>query len=295
MIPGRAILQRIADLYSLRDGHSLQIEELIPVVGGSINKTFQLRTNAGHFFLKQNNARSFPGMFEAEEKGMKLLKANSDFIIPSILFTDVFKDDALIVMEFVPHGEKGNGFFERFGRCLAKMHQQTQEKFGLDHNNYIGSLPQSNQTHSTWTEFFIQERLGPQLKKAIDEGRMGKEFISAFEKLYAELDNLFPKEKPALLHGDLWNGNYLADGNGNPCIFDPAVYYGHREMDIAMTKLFGGFSPAMYESYQEQYPLEKGWQQRVDICNLYPLMVHVNLFGESYVHDVRSILEDFLL
>src|ERR1041385_3650486 len=148
MIPGRSILLRIEEVYAARFGTELKIHELVPVVGGSINRTFQLKTDQGDLFLKQNNARLFPDMFEAEAKGMKLLMEHSSFVMPEMLFTDVFRDDALLVMEFIPHGTKGTDFFEQFGRVLAKMHRKTADAFGLDHDNYIGSLRQSNKQHA---------------------------------------------------------------------------------------------------------------------------------------------------
>ena len=152
---------------------------------------------------------------------------------------------------------------------------------------------QQNNSHTNWTDFFIQERLQIQIKLARDHHQIESTTISKFEKLYHRLDDIFPKEQPALLHGDLWSGNFMVDEKGAPVIMDPAVYYGHREMDIAMTKLFGGFDNQFYDAYNAHFQLEKGWKSRIDICNLYPLLVHVNLFGGSYLQQVKNIITKF--
>jgi fructosamine-3-kinase len=174
------------------------------------------------------------------------------------------------------------------------MHRQTNDKFGLDHDNYIGSLNQSNKFHSTWAEFFIEERLMPQLKIAFDNKIIQRSFTRLADQLFPRLHNLCPVERPALLHGDLWSGNFMPTQDGSPCIYDPAVYYGHREMDIAMTKLFGGFDDNFYDAYNENFPLEKEWLKRVDLCNLYPLLVHVNLFGGSYIRQAETTLKQYV-
>jgi protein-ribulosamine 3-kinase len=289
----KALLARIEEQLQIKTGTHIRISEFSPVAGGSINQAFQLRSNEGDFFLKKNDARLFPGMFETEEKGLGLLSKHSSFRIPQVLFCDVFKDEALILMEYIQPGIRSSGFFEEFGKRLAAMHKVSNASFGLDQDNYIGSLPQNNTLHSDWSSFFIEARLRPQVEMARNAGKIDAGIVKQFESLFNKLDTLFPAEPSSLLHGDLWSGNFMEDENGVPCIFDPAVYFGHREMDLAMTKLFGGFGPEMYESYNEVYPLENGWKERIDICNLYPLMVHANLFGESYVWDVKGILGRF--
>jgi fructosamine-3-kinase len=290
---GKAALHHLESELSHYFSRPVHIKTTIPVSGGSINEAYHLQTNAGDFFLKCNNAGQYPGMFETEAKGVNLLRTNSGFRIPEILFNTAFENDSFLLMEFIRKGARKPDFFEEFGRLLAAMHRKNNEKFGLDHDNYIGSLPQSNKQHNDWTSFFITERLERQLKLARDNSKLAASVSKQFENLCRELDSIFPKEASSLLHGDLWSGNFIADENGQPCIFDPAVYYGHREMDIAMTKLFGGFSEEFYESYREHYPMEKGWEERMEICNLYPLMVHVNLFGGGYAADVMTILKRF--
>jgi fructosamine-3-kinase len=163
----------------------------------------------------------------------------------------------------------------------------------LEQDNFIGSLIQENKQQPDFINFFISQRLEVQLKIARNQGALNQSDTRYFNSLFNKLNNIVPIEKPALLHGDLWSGNFMVNSSGAPCIFDPAVYYGHREADIAMTQLFGGFSPEFYHAYNETCPLEKDWQKRTDIFNLYPLLVHVNLFGGSYAAQVLRIIRHF--
>ena len=179
------------------------------------------------------------------------------------------------------------------GARLAALHRCSKDFFGLDHNNYIGSLRQFNHQQTSWVNFFIEQRLNVQLKLAIDSGMMDSKWLNEFESLYAKLPAMLPEEKPSLLHGDLWGGNLITDEKGEPCLIDPAVYFGSREADLAMTKLFGGFDDEFYTSYQHTFPLQPGYDKRFDIYNLYPLLVHVNLFGGSYKSAVANILKAF--
>jgi fructosamine-3-kinase len=155
----------------------------------------------------------------------------------------------------------------------------------------MGSLKQSNKKHTTWSAFFVEERLKKQV--SLSSGYFSTSDHTAFERLYGRLDKLLPVESPAMLHGDLWGGNYMVASDGKPCLIDPAVYYGHREADIAMTTLFGGFDDSFYTSYDQEYRLEKGWQERLDIFKLYPLLIHLNLFGSGYLESILSILRRF--
>ena len=257
--------------------------------GGCINNAVKVETNIGDLFIKWNQAKKYPGMFESEAQGLQLLISAGEIHIPEVVAHDEIHDTAFLILEFVEPERTAADFWEDFGCSLAKLHKHTNELFGLDHDNYIGSLPQSNKQHDNWIDFFIQERLEPQIRKAGISGHLSKKFNGLFNVL----DEIFPHEPPALLHGDLWSGNYMTAPNGKACVFDPAVYYGHREMDIAMTRLFGGFSKHFYDAYNAEHPLESGWENRLDICNIYPLMVHVNLFGGGYLGQVQGILRKF--
>ena len=255
------------------------------IVGGCINNAIKINTDKGLFFVKWNtNAKA--NMFQTEYNGLKVLKDTNTIRIPNVL---CFDDDFLI-LEFIPPSNPNNAFWEVFGQKLALMHKQTHSKFGLDFDNYIGSLYQDNTQNKNWTEFFIQNRLQAQLSI----GNFSGTLLSDFDKLFQKLPNLFPNEKPALLHGDLWNGNFLAKNGDTPMLIDPAIYYGNREIDIAMSNLFGGFNSDFYFAYNESHPLENGWEERIQICNLYPLLVHVNLFGGAYINQVKNILSYYV-
>lgn len=267
-----------------------QLDHVEIVGGGSINDARRVCSTAGIFFAKINDAEPFPGMFECEADGLLFLQRNSEFDIPTPIATGITNETQWILMENIKPSSKQLNFWEDFGRDLANMHRNTQENFGYSRDNYLGSLPQKNDPKASWAEFFVSERLEPQLKMAKDKGEASDEMVRLFEKLFGRAERYFPVEKPAAIHGDMWTGNFMTDGQGKATIFDPAAYYGHREMDLGMSKLFGGFDKKFYEAYNEAFPLESGWEDRLDIANLYPLLAHLNLFGGSYAFQIMSIL-----
>ena len=232
-------------------------------------------------------------MFHAEEKGLNLLSAGSTFSIPASRGSGVMHDRAYLLLDWVEKGRANDSFWEDFGTSLAQLHQNTNAYFGLDHDNFIGKLPQSNTYHDSWYAFFVQERLLPQIKLASDKGLVDHKICNDFERLFPQLPEVIPNELPALLHGDLWSGNFLVGEESNPVLIDPAVYYGHRETELAFTHLFGGFDPLFYQSYASQFPLEQGFEERIAVHNLYPLLVHVNLFGNSYLSGIKQTLRRF--
>ncbi|MDR9399599.1 MAG: fructosamine kinase family protein [Salibacter sp.] len=286
--------QEIKLLYEKLQNHG-QIQNPITssqsVSGGSINDAYKLESDDQNFFLKVNSASRFPCMFEAEAKGLSLLSEHSEFAVPKPILNFEENDRAYLVLEWLDEAPGSDQ--EETGRLLAKMHQSSTDQFGLDFDNYMGSLEQSNTQYSEWAPFFIEQRLEPQLKMARDNGDMQSEHSRQFEKLYYKLEELFPPAKPSLVHGDLWGGNAMNTSEG-PSIYDPAVYYGHPEVDIAMTTLFGGFDRSFYQAYMKENPLEKEWRGRLPLYNLYPLLVHVNLFGSGYLMQVESILKKFV-
>ncbi|MFC6100754.1 fructosamine kinase family protein [Olivibacter domesticus] len=275
-------------------GTDFHLENILPVAGGDINHCYQVQGKNQSFFLKVNNAKSFPNLFILEREGLKMIKKIGGAVVPELLVAGQYKDDIFLLMTWINRGEDSQTAQEKLGRMLALLHKNTHDFFGLDYNNYLGSLPQSNTGHRKWSDFFIEERLQNQLIRSKTNGIASTDLLNKFDKLFAKIPQLFPNEFPALLHGDLWNGNYMIDNKGTPYLIDPAVYYGHREMDIALTKLFGGFSQRFYDAYQEVFPLEKDWQKRVDLCNLYVLLFHANVFGGSYIHQVEQIVEKYI-
>jgi fructosamine-3-kinase len=292
MLP-QAVHQSVVDFLNQRGPGPTEIISTRPLSGGSINEAFQLKTNKGVFFLKYNNASRHPEMFEKEGKGLSLLRSAGEIDVPEVLYHGEAGQDAFLLLKFIDPAGKFNDFWEDFGKCLAKLHSHHADRFGLDHDNYMGSLYQYNTFHDDWTEFFIEERLERQIKLARENAAIGRNDVSGFERLYKRLEEIFPKTRPSLIHGDLWSGNFMVNGKGRACLIDPAVYYGHPEIDIAMSVLFGGFNSSFYEAYIEHNPLEKGWKNRLDIYNLYPLMVHVNLFGGGYLGSVQKIIGRF--
>lgn len=293
MIPGevrRALNERLREENSCQGG----IEGGSRVSGGSINRAARVRAAPhGNCFLKWNSEAD-PDMFEKEVRGLKLLRsADSGLRLPRPLLWGEAGGTGYLLMEFVEEGAPGRSSAGAFGRSLAALHGVSRENFGLDHDNYIGKLPQSNTPHAEWTDFFREERLEPQVRRAVDAGLLPGEIRERFRTLYGRLDELIPPESPALIHGDLWGGNYLYDTNGDAVVYDPAVYYAHREIELAFTHLFGGFSRGFYHAYEEARPLEPGFRERREIYNLYPLLVHTNLFGASYARRVKAVMRRF--
>lgn len=262
--------------------------------GGCINHGGRLTTSHGNFFLKWNDSGKFPGMFNTEAKGLRLLRSTNSIDIPEVIEHGENENHQYLILEYIEQKKRCERYWRTLGNQLANLHRFSADTCGLDHDNYIGSLQQFNQRDISWVDFFIEQRLEVQLKMAVDRGFLDAPAINKFNLLYSNLPTIIPLEKHALLHGDLWSGNVMINENGEPCIFDPAVYYGSREADIAMTHLFGGFDNKFYEAYDEAFPLLPGYRDRVALYNLYPLLVHLNLFGASYRAGIMSALDRFI-
>jgi fructosamine-3-kinase len=260
--------------------------------GGDINDAFEVRLADGRSVFVKTNASAAPAMFPAEARGLGFLAEAKALRVPNVLGVSAPGDGvSFLALELVYAGARARGFDETLGRGLAALHRSGTPRFGLDHDNFIGSLPQSNRAWPTWAEFYEKERLAPQLARAISENRATSGMRRGFERLFARLVELLgPEEPPARLHGDLWGGNLHIDEQGAPCLIDPAVYGGHREVDLAMMRLFGGFGERVFSAYAEAFPLAEGADERVQLYQLYPLMVHVNLFGGGYGASVERIL-----
>ena len=270
-----------------------------PVGGGCINDTIQVSLQDGsRYFVKQNKI-SLRDMFEKEAAGLQLLAdatgETGELRIPEVtgLAEDHESGQAFMILSFVDEGRRSGDFDRRFGRALAGLHRHKTRQYGLDHDNYIGRLPQKNDRRDTWNSFFMECRLEPQFAMAREQGFFNGMARQSLDRLGKSLTELLPDEPPSLLHGDLWGGNYMCDSQNRPVLIDPAVYYGHREAELAFTTLFGGFGREFYSGYEESWPLQPGFSERRDIYNLYPLLVHVNLFGGMYVAQTESILRRF--
>ncbi len=271
-----------------------QVQSFRAIHGGDINEAFLLQTTKGPFFLKYNSSAQAGDLLKSEAKGLSILRESRTIKIPKMLHFHEEQTHSFLILEYIESGPTTPEFWENFGRQLAQLHRQSHPHFGLDHSTFIGSLPQSNRSHLKWSDFYIHERLAPQLQLAFDHQKVPKDFIPRFEQLYQKLDQICPEEVPSLIHGDLWNGNFVAAKDGTVVLIDPSVAFSHREMDWAMGRLFGGFDPLFYKTYTETFPLENNIEERMPIYQLYYLLVHVNLFGGSYVSSVKAILNRYV-
>ncbi|RFZ84673.1 hypothetical protein DYU05_03430 [Mucilaginibacter terrenus] len=279
----------------IEDILSFTVNTYHAVSGGDINQAYQLNTSRGKYFLKVNSFDRYPYMFLREKEGLEAISASQTIKVPEVILQSEVDSDSFLLLEWIDSVQPTNNNLRKLGEQLAKLHKVSNEHFGFSTDNFIGSLHQANKINEDWTDFFIEERIAPLLRLAFDARLLSKHDVKDFEELHSKLPDIYPKEQPALVHGDLWGGNYLINNGGNPYLIDPAVYYGNREMDIATTKLFGGFGDVFYEGYNTTYPLQPGWEQRVKLWNLYPLLVHVNLFGGTYVHQLQATLRAALV
>ncbi|NNE27447.1 MAG: phosphotransferase [Saprospiraceae bacterium] len=271
----------------------IKYSHLSAVQGGDISEAYQVQALDSAYFIKVNSTEVAEDMFDAEADGLSLIQKSGQIAVPKVIKCGLHNSRAYLILEFIQTGTKSNHAMAKFGRQLANMHLQTQYSFGLDTQNFIGKLPQSNAKHLNWISFYIGERLEPQFKLALDNGLLQAHDIPPSANIDSVLDSLMPEIKPSLLHGDLWGGNFLIDAQGDAYLIDPAVYYGHSEVDIAMSRLFGGFSPSFYNAYFEIHPKEIHFEARRDIYQLYYLLVHLNLFGSSYYGSVKRIMERY--
>jgi fructosamine-3-kinase len=263
--------------------------------GGDINDAFEVALADGRRVFVKTNAHAAPEMFPAEARGLKFLAAAKTLRFPEVLAVSGPDDAArFLALELVRPAGRARGYDEALGRGLAALHRSGAPSFGLDHDNFIGSLPQSNRARAHWADFYEHERLRPQLERASAQGRASASMRRGFERLFSRLPELVgPEEPPSRLHGDLWGGNLHTGEHGEPCLIDPAAYGGHREVDLAMMRLFGGFAESVFAAYDEAFPLADGADERVSLYQLYPLMVHVNLFGGGYARQVEQVLARF--
>lgn len=276
--------------------------ELSPVGGGCIADS-QIATFADGSSVFVKSSASAPDMFPREAEGLAALAEAGAIPVPQVLAVD----SEALVLEHIRQASRKPGFFESFGRDFARLHRFHGPACGFRHDNYIGSTRQLNQPlhgawqakpdpgdGSDWPEFFIERRLRFQAQLAVERGH-GKDLLQLLDRAEARFNELLCAaiEAPGILHGDLWGGNFIVNENGGACLVDPAVYFGHREADLAMTRLFGGFEPVFYEAYNDERPLVAGHGERLPIYQLYHLLNHLNLFGSGYYRQCENILQRY--
>ncbi|ASB50020.1 fructosamine kinase family protein [Alkalitalea saponilacus] len=265
-----------------------------PLSGGCIANTQKVTTQSGKEYAVKTASHN--KMFINEANGLRELRKANVIRVPEVLYAD----ESCLVIEFIKEGSRNSGFFKKFGAEMAHLHQFKSDKFGFFEDNFIGSTPQKNIPEGnesvSWIDFYWNKRLRYQFDLAERNGYADNQFKRLFFRLEKKIPKILEgsEEPPVLLHGDLWSGNYMCDENGNAVIIDPAVYYGHREADLAMTKLFGGFGSDFYSSYHETFPLKPGHEHREGVYMLYHVLNHLNLFGTGYYRQAVSLMDKYL-
>ena len=275
-------------------GHKVRVAGRSSVAGGCISGGSRLElTDGSSLFLKRSSTLPV-GMFAAEAEGLMLLQ-NDHIRVPRPYGWGSDAGASFLLMEYVDSAPRSPDYDRALGRGLARLHRERTESLaGLGFDNYIGSTPQRNTRCDSWIEFFAIHRLSFQAELARSGGLLDAGTAAEIERLIGRLGELLPDtERKSLIHGDLWGGNVMTGPDGLPALIDPAVYFGHREADVAMTELFGGFSRAFYAEYNNEWPLDSGYAKRSDLYNLYHMMNHLNIFGGSYLGSVRSIVRRY--
>lgn len=268
------------------------------ITGGDINDAYRMVLASGEVVFVKTDRGGPAGSFAAEAAGLDWLRETRTVRVPEVRALhdgEATPGRRFLVLEWIETARRSPASDAELGRRLAGLHRSGAPGFGYVHDNVIGSLPQPNGPLPSWPDFYAQRRLLPLARRAVAAGRLPSESLASFDRLVTRLPSLAgPEEPPARLHGDLWAGNALADHAGRPWLVDPAVYGGHREMDLAMMRLFGGFDDRCFAAYQEIHPLAGGWPERVALWQLYPLLVHTILFGGGYGASVLATLRRYV-
>lgn len=285
---------RIADAIARATGAPFEPQEVRDLGGGCINRAVRLSDGRRSFFVKVNEP-SASQMFEAERDGLRALATPGAIRVPTPVTGGQAGGLSFLALEYIPLRPLTEAGWSRLGEQLAALHRATAEQFGWYRANTIGATTQPNDWKDDWLEFWREHRLGYQLKMA-ERGGLPSSTVHRGERLLERLDGLFAgyEPPPSLLHGDLWSGNVAAADEGEPVLFDPAVYYGDREADLAMTELFGRFNRRFYEAYQAAWPLDPGYGRRKSLYNLYHVLNHFNLFGGGYGAQAGSMIDELL-
>ncbi|MEO1031374.1 MAG: fructosamine kinase family protein [Bacteroidota bacterium] len=273
---------------------NVPIISAIVLSGGDTASVLKLDTSDGlSYVLKYGRSNITQNSFAAEANGFDLISKTNTIATPRIIDFGLHGDMAYILMAHIASKSPGPEDFYKLGVQLSKLHKHNGEAFGLEHDNFIGSLLQKNEPSENWTTFYSEQRLGFQLKLALKKGLLNPSEIPLPQDIESTLESFCHTIKPTLLHGDLWSGNFIIAEDGVPYLIDPAVYYGHSEVDIAMSKLFGGFHPAFYKAYHNNQPITDYYNERIELYQLYYLLVHLNIFGRSYYGSVKRILKSY--
>ena len=278
-------------------GNPIQIKSFETIGGGCINETKALKLSNGERVFLKSNPSAPKNFFTAEADGLRSLeRSKSGPSVPRVLGISTECNPQFLLLEYIESSSPKVGFASRFGQALAEMHKETQDLYGLDYDNFIGKTIQKNNLESDGLVFFREHRIRFQKELAKKTRGLPKSIEKRLDLFCEKLETLLDlkNEKPALLHGDLWSGNYFASHDQVPYIFDPAVYFGLREADLAMTEMFGRLSEEFYSAYHEVFPTEPGYTERKDIYNLYHLLNHYNLFGGSYLEQADQTVRSFL-
>lgn len=287
-----ALLDAVCAAIAAATGSPFRARDVRTAHGGDISAAGILDDGSRRYFLKTQPVRRYD-MFTAEAAGLAALAATGAVRVPQPVCHGVAGDQAFLVLEALALAGRGDA--AALGRQLARLHRVSAAGFGWQRDNWIGSTPQENAWLDDWVAFWRERRLGFQLRLARDNG-LGDRLQRDGAALLARLDGLFPgyRPPPSLLHGDLWGGNHGYLEDGTPVVFDPAVYYGDRECDLAMTELFGGFAPAFHAAYREAWPLDPGYRVRRTLYNLYHVLNHANMFGGGYAGQAGRMLGELL-
>jgi protein-ribulosamine 3-kinase len=274
----------------LSDFLELKIKCFKPISGGDISTAYKIETDSKNFFLKTNSHPDALKMFMSEKEGLTAISETKTIATPKVYECNAINNQAFLLLQYIESKYPEPNDFKVFATKLAQLHGISSTSCGFSNHNFIGSLHQNNTTHNNWCDFYIKERLLPQLHLAYSKGILNSNEIPDPEILKSVCSPVFEGVKPSLLHGDLWSGNYLISKSGIPFLIDPAIYFGHSEVDIAMSKLFGGFLPEFYQEYYKHIKRDHFTDRRIEVYQLYYLLVHLNLFGKSYYSNVKSIL-----
>ena len=270
-----------------------KIIDVSSIGGGCIADAKRVTTASDHKYFVKSYAGTDSIILKNEANGLIEIEKAKSIRVPHV----VHFDDDVLILEFISPGRRKKDFSQIFGRQFAQMHRLESGKFGFYENNFIGANPQINlPLKDNWIDFYWEHRLLYQFQLAEKNGYVNNGFRTLFGKLESRLPEILSgsEEKPCILHGDLWSGNYMVDETGSPVLIDPAAYYGHREADLGMTRLFGGFDDDFYRTYNEAYPLPAGWEYRIDIYKLYHVLNHLNLFGQGYFAQSVSLIKKYL-